>query len=174
MTAPTIDQQNVLEVWETATAHHSRLRRTDSRGYESSFRIGGAKGRRFTISKQDREMNQNLCFKTSYDPFTNGKFVPVSNVPENYSEIHANAITDDAIYESFALGSPEEFAAWLATLSGEHVLRRVETLANSLEDFPASKAKLIAEAIKPYQPVMRVPSQSGMEDAQMPEIRLNG
>jgi hypothetical protein len=161
------------EVWETTTQRHMRFRKTDSKGREITFKVGGQKGRRFNISAEDRELNELLCFKPSQNAFRNGLLLPVKGSEVAKAAEDPNMLTDAEIIALLALEG-NSFKSKIGKITAEATLRRIDEIAADLEE-PLSKSKqeTLTTALAPYEPITQIPSAIDTKDSDLKEIRLS-
>lgn len=91
------------EVWKNATQAQIVLQRSAGQGLIRHELITG--GRTFTITAEERRMNQNLAANEMLDCFSNGALIPLKLPPETEVEIkeNPNHIADDQLPQFFKL-----------------------------------------------------------------------
>lgn len=162
----------VTEIWETADATSIGLKKLDPNGRERRIRVGGAAGRRVSITDIERELNQQLYYDRTQDPFSNGMLLPIRVVGDGDEPLKSeNALTQQELVDMLGLHG-NALKARLARITSETTLRRLRSLAEGMDDLSAAKMAAIDEALAPFQPVLKVPSASDLRMEDIPEMRL--
>ncbi|MGZ4745721.1 MAG: hypothetical protein ACXVYY_01425 [Oryzihumus sp.] len=137
-----------METWETTVETTMYLKQTDPRGREYHTKVGGRVGAKFSISAEDRELNQLQTADAVWDVFTNGMLVPIRKTAENDELRTPNQLTE-AELKGLLTKSGQAFASAVKKIDSETTLRRLKAIAVELDARP-SQMSLIDAALEPY------------------------
>lgn len=143
------------ETWQNVTAGRVVINRIDHRGELTKTTIVDP-GKKFSLTTEERKMNQELAARADLDVFSNGFLQPVRILDsvDDAREIAANPnLMSEA--EMRALMKPSvktpDFAQKLATVTNSAALERLLALAEE-EDATISKHEAIRARLREASP----------------------
>lgn len=142
-----------LETWRNPGQARVVIKRFDGRGEPNRDELirGGAT---FTLTPQEREVNQRLAYNPDLDLFSNGTLVPVDLIEGSEAALAAarnpNLLSDDDMRGMVVRRGPastkakadEAFGERLAAIQNATTLGRLLALAEE-EDAPVSRVRAI-------------------------------
>lgn len=177
------------ELWEAAIETNVGLQITTPKGATEGRLFALRKGRRISISTEDREMNQEMVADRRYDVFANGTLLPVKvpaekgvredGVREDGVEVSdsrppirtENALTDREIAELVGMHT-NALKARLAKIDSIYTVERVAEVAASTEGVSTAKQEAIQTRIQELRPPLTVQAVRDIDDANIKESVL--
>lgn len=145
-----------METWKNVAKGPIELIKLDPRGNERGELIEG--GRVFTISREERQINQDRCVAADMDWFTNGRLAPV-RIPvrilngdeEDFDLASYPNVIADADLESMFAEHWRTFEKRIAEITNPVTLQRILDLAHD-KDATVRQVKTIQDRMKEVDP----------------------
>jgi hypothetical protein len=115
-----------IETWSNTSPSLVHLIKIGEYGKRETELVYG--GRLFSLTPQERRLNQSSCFDAKNDPFTNGTFKPIALVEDEPDterlRSNPNVLDDDGVTEIFAL-TGEAFSQRLIAITNPTAVNRL-------------------------------------------------
>lgn len=136
-----------METWKNVGKGKAEIIKLDPRGIERGELIDG--GKTFTITREERLINQDRCLASKNDSFSNGRFSPVRILDGDEPE-HDMALSPNLISEGDLQGLFKQhwktFEKKIAEISSVITLQRLLDIANE-KDATVKQVKVIEERL---------------------------
>lgn len=147
------------ETWVNVTKGLVEVTRYDSRGVARGEVVKG--GAKFTLSPEERQLNQDVAASPDQDLFKNGVLHPIRLLEdaEDYAETASNPnfVSDDEMKELFKLPIAK-LRDRLASINSSATITRIQELAADDDTLTVAKSKVIEERFAEFNPQIRVRS----------------
>lgn len=155
------------EVWKNATASQIVLLRQGGPGGQTRHEIISGE-RTFSISPEERRMNQNMAANPELDVFNNGMLQPVKLLEDSEPEMldNPNHIGEDQLPRLFKLHY-RNFDKRISEISNPIVLQRLIDIS-AAQDATIRQVETIKARLDAIQPPM---DGRGLDEEGMPKIK---
>lgn len=158
----------VQEIWKNSTRSKIFIARNGPNGTIRHEMVGP--GRNFTITADERRMNQNVAANESLDVFVNGWFQPIQLPEDAASEIseNPNHIPDDKLPGFFKLHY-RTFTKRLEQISNTTVLQRLLEIGPD-HDATVRQMEEVTKRLNELNPILTAPVDS-LDDQGLPRVK---
>jgi hypothetical protein len=156
------------EIWKNATQAQVVIQRSAPNGLVRHELITA--GRAFTLSSEDRRMNQNLAANEDLDVFSNGTLQPIKLPEDTEPELltNPNHVADEELPQLFRL-QIRTFTKRIAAISNVPMLQRLAELGPG-QDATVRQMAVIQERLDEVSPKIN-PADIETDEQGMRKIR---
>lgn len=142
-----------LETWQNMGKGPVGLVKLDARGLEDHLVVEG--GKTFTLTKQERQINQDRCVASENDFFTNGRLAHVRLI-DGDEESMAMANNPNSVSESDLQALFGEhwktFEKKVSAIANVITLQRLQEIADTKDDATAKQVNVIKARLRELDP----------------------